>query len=69
MGEVQYSEAQYSDTQVHLDLPALFLCEDLWRVWAHVQICAELDRWRSTELFALVLFCFCAYEFVHEECE
>ena len=26
-----------------------------------VQICAELDRWRSTELYALVLFCFCSY--------
>ena len=26
-----------------------------------VQICVELDRWRSTELYALVLFCFCAY--------
>ena len=34
-----------------------------------VQICAELDCWRSTEIFALVLFAFCAYEFVHEECE
>ena len=24
-------------------------------------ISAELDRWRSTELYALVLFFFCAY--------